>query len=91
MHHSDQTEPRFAVSDDVGSAQVIGMDFEDHKQGEAFTFDLNNFGYPIENFKDIPEGEYWVQAYVVKYETFNRADGHTIKMPMDQWEGRQWV
>lgn len=90
MHHSDQTEPRFAVSDDVGSAQVIGMDFENHKQGEAFTFDLNNFGYPIENFKDIPEGEYWVQAYVVKYETFNRADGHTIKMPMDQWEGRQW-
>ena len=90
FHHDEKTEPRFAVSDDINSAQVIGMDFEDYQKGEAFKFDLDEFGYPIENWKDIPEGEYWVQAYIVKYETFNRSDGHTIKMPMDQWEGRQW-
>lgn len=90
FHHSDKTEPRFAVSDDINSAQVIGMDFEDYQQGKAFNFDLNEFGYPIENWQDIPEGEYWVQAYIVKHETFSRSDGHTIKMPMDQWEGRQW-
>lgn len=90
FHHDEGTEPRFAVSDDVHSAQVIGMDFENHQIGESFEFDISGFGYPIENYKDIPSGEYWVQAYVVKYETFNRSDGHTIKMPMDQWEGRQW-
>jgi hypothetical protein len=90
FHHSDKTEPRFAVSDDINSAQVIGMDFEDYQRGKAFNFDLNEFGYPIENWQDIPEGEYWVQAYIVKHETFSRSDGHTIKMPMDQWEGRQW-
>jgi hypothetical protein len=90
FHHNDKTEPRFAVSDDISSAQVIGMDFEDYQKGKTFNFELNEFGYPIENWQDIPEGEYWVQAYIVKYETFNRSDGHTIKMPMDQWEGRQW-
>lgn len=90
FHHNDKTEPRFAVSDDINSAQVIGTDFEDYKTGEALSLDLNEFGYPIENYQNIPEGEYWVQAYIVKYETFNRSDGHTIKMPMDQWEGRQW-
>jgi len=90
FHHNEKTEPRFAVSDDISSAQVIGMDFEDYQTGQTLNLDLNGFGYPIENYKNIPEGEYWVQAYIVKHETFNRSDGHTIKMPMDQWEGRQW-
>ncbi|WP_194972835.1 hypothetical protein [Aquiflexum lacus] len=90
FHHNDKAEPRFAVSDDINSAQVIGMDFEDYQSGQALSFNLNEFGYPIENYQNIPEGEYWVQAYIVKHEIFNRSDGHTIKMPMDQWEGRQW-
>lgn len=90
LHHSDNSEPRFAVNDDVTSAQVIGMDFEAYETGKGFNFNLNEFGYPIANWKDIPHGEYWVQAYIVKYETFNRSDGFTVKMPMDQWEGRQW-
>jgi hypothetical protein len=90
FHHNDGTEPRFAVNDEVTSAQVIGMDFENYQSGQSLRFDLNEFGYPIEHWKNIPKGDYWVQAYIVKYETFDRADGHTIKMPMDQWEGRQW-
>jgi hypothetical protein len=90
LHHSDDSEPRFAVNDDVSSAQVMGMDFEAYETGKGFDFNLNEFGYPIANWKDIPHGEYWVQAYIVKYETFSRSDGFTVKMPMDQWEGRQW-
>ncbi|MEM8900845.1 MAG: alpha/beta hydrolase-fold protein, partial [Bacteroidota bacterium] len=30
------------------------------------------------------------QALLHKYETFNRADGHTVKLPMDRGEGQQW-
>jgi len=41
--------------------------------------------------KDIPAGEYYVQALVNRYETFKRSDGHTIKMPMDQGEGQKWT
>jgi hypothetical protein len=90
FHHNEKVEPRFSINDDVSSAQVIGMDIESYKGGEDVTFDLSAFGYPEENWEDIPKGEYWVQAYFIKYETFNKADGHSIKMPMDQWEGRQW-
>lgn len=90
LHHNDDREPRFAISDEVGSAQVIGIDFENYQNGKDFDFNMEALGYPKENWKDIPQGDYWVQAYVIKYETFDRADGHSIKMPMDQWEGRQW-
>ncbi len=31
-----------------------------------------------------------MQALLVKYETFHRADGKTVKLPMDQGEGRHW-
>ncbi|MCS4434053.1 hypothetical protein [Aquiflexum gelatinilyticum] len=91
FHHDEKTEPRFAVSDDVTSAQVMGMDFEDYQAGNSLSFDFGTFGYPIENWQEIPAGDYWVQAFIVKHETFNRAGGHVIKMPVDQWEGRQWA
>ncbi|WP_194776395.1 alpha/beta hydrolase-fold protein [Pararhodonellum marinum] len=90
IHHNDQVEPRFAVSDEVGSAQVFGMDFEDHPTDQDFSFELDTFGYPVEKWEDLPDGEFHIQAYLIPYETFERADGHTIKMPMDQGEGRQW-
>jgi hypothetical protein len=47
-------------------------------------------GYPIESLSDVPPGAYHVQALLHRYETFNRADGHTVKMPMDRGEGQQW-
>lgn len=31
-----------------------------------------------------------MQALLHKYETFHRADGHTVKLPMDRGEGQQW-
>ncbi len=39
---------------------------------------------------DLKPGEYWVQALLHRYETFKRADGHTVKLPMDRGEGQQW-
>jgi hypothetical protein len=38
----------------------------------------------------LPPGEYWVQAVLHRYETFHRADGHTVKLPPDRGEGQQW-
>ena len=43
------------------------------------------------SINDIPAGTYSVQALVHKYETFKRADGHTVKLPMDRGEGQQWA
>ena len=37
-----------------------------------------------------PAGEYWVQPFVNVYTKFARADGHTVWLHMDQWEGQNW-
>lgn len=84
-------EPRFGISDNVRTNQVFGMDFENYQSGESINFDTESFGYPIESLSEIPEGEYTVQAFIQKHETFVRSDGHTVKLPMDQGEGRQWA
>jgi hypothetical protein len=52
--------------------------------------DASAWGYPIRSLKDVPPGEYFVQAVLNKYETFHRADGKTIKLHMDQGEGQHW-
>lgn len=90
FHHDDQVEPRFALSDEVNSAQVFGMDFRNFESGKPLIFDAGAFGYPVENLKALPHGNYFVQAFIIKYEIFARSDGHTVQMPMDQGEGRQW-
>ncbi|MDV7399699.1 hypothetical protein RZS08_50260, partial [Arthrospira platensis SPKY1] len=79
-------EPRFQLSDEPGTAQVLGIDVEGWKVGEPLTFDSSIFGYPAESLRDIPFGYYWVQAVFHHYETFRRADGHVVKLPMDRGE-----
>ena len=49
-----------------------------------------NRGHPVASLRDIPAGEYWVQPFVNVYTRFPRADGHTVWMHMDQWEGQDW-
>ncbi len=84
------SEPRFQVREDFKSAQIFGLDVEDWKPAEIRFFNGKEFGYPIQNLADLPQGEYFVQAVLHKYETFHRKDGHTVKMPMDRGEGQQW-
>jgi enterochelin esterase-like enzyme len=47
-------------------------------------------GHPIATLKDVPAGEYWMQAFVNVYTRFARADGKTVWLHMDQWEGQDW-
>ncbi len=37
------------------------------------------YGYPLPTIAELPEGDYWVQAVLNKYTTFDRADGFSIK------------
>ena len=68
----------------------FGVDFEDLKPGEAVVIDASTLGYPFESLADLPPGDYYVQAVLNKYTKFERADGHTVWMHMDQWEGQNW-
>ncbi len=87
-----RTEPR-AQSDQYranSTRPIFGVDVDRLKPGESVIVDDKVAGWPARNLKDVPPGDYWVQALLNRYETFHRSDGHTIKMPMDQGEGQHW-
>jgi len=83
-------EPRFQISDGPGTQLVFGKDVENWTPGQQMHFGPAEFGYPIPSLAKVPAGEYYVQVLLHTYETFERADGHTVKLPMDNGEGQQW-
>lgn len=87
---NNKTEPRNQLSDDAPSQLVFGLNAEGLKPGQGAIIDASVFGYPLKSLSQLPAGEYWVQAMLHRYETFKRADGHTVKLPMDRGEGQQW-
>ena len=60
------------------------------KPGQPVTLDDAAFGYPVRYLHDVPAGDYFVQVVLNEYETFHRADGPTVKLPMDRGEGQHW-
>jgi hypothetical protein len=87
-----RTEPRMQ-SDQYranSTRPIFGVDVEALEPGQEVVIDDAIVGWPARSLKDIPAGDYFVQALLNRYETFHRGDGHTIKMPMDQGEGQHW-
>lgn len=83
-------EPRFQISDGPTTQLAFGIDVDRLVPGGEAIFDASVLGYPIDSLGDIPPGRYRVQALLHRYETFHRADGHVVKLPMDRGEGQQW-
>jgi hypothetical protein len=85
-------EPRFQVrgTDVAKSQQVFGIDVDGWKPGQEAFFDGGVLGFPAESLAEVKPGTYRVQALLHRYETFRRADGHVVKLPMDRGEGQQW-
>lgn len=71
-------------------APLFGQNIENLAAGISATIDANTFGHPVQSLRDIPAGEYWVQPFVNVYTKFARADGKTVWLHMDQWEGQNW-
>ncbi|MEP6620723.1 MAG: alpha/beta hydrolase-fold protein [bacterium] len=69
---------------------LFGTNVENLPAGQTAVIDVSAFGHPVQSLRDIPAGEYRVQAFVNVYTKFTRADGHTVWMHMDQWEGQHW-
>jgi|SRR5579862_1451334 len=82
-------EPRLQVNQ-VDGIPFYGKDVERLAPGAVTSFDETVYGYPVESLREIPDGEYWVQALVSVYSEFKRADGHTVWMHDDRWEGQHW-
>ena len=83
-------EPRFQIGDSATTQQIFGVDVDGLEPGVDAMFDASVLGYPLASMKDVPPGDYWVQALLHRYETFHRSDGHTVKLPMDRGEGQHW-
>jgi len=86
----DSEEPRFQIKDGPKTQLAFGIDVEGLAPGEEASIGTDVLGYPVDSLADLPAGTYTVQALLHRYETFHRADGHTVKLPMDRGEGQQW-
>jgi len=83
-------EPRLQISNSVRTQMLFGLDVDAMKPNQPVTIDDAAFGYPVRYLHDVPPGDYFVQVVLHKYETFHRADGTTVKLPMDRGEGQHW-
>src|SRR5258708_3659616 len=87
-----KTEPRFQTDQYRANSTrpIFGTDVDRLRPDQTVAIDDAIVGWPVRSVKDIPAGDYFVQALINRYETFARGDGHTVKMPMDQGEGQHW-
>lgn len=81
-------EPRLQIG--RTGVPFFGRDVEHLAPEQIVSIDAGDLGAPLDSIADIPAGDYFVQAMVVVYTEFHRADGHVVWMHDDQWEGQRW-
>src|SRR3954462_2259904 len=86
---ADNKTPPVQQTDPEG-VPLFSKYVEDLKPGAPVSFDAGYRGHPLGSLRDLPPGEYWVPPFVNVSTRFPRADGHTVWMHMDQWEGQDW-
>lgn len=86
-------EPRTHVDPDdpLISPYLFGLNVEGLKAAQTVVLDEAAFGWPARHLSQLPEGDYYVQAVLNRYETFHLADGRVLKLPPDRGEGQQWA
>jgi hypothetical protein len=84
-------EPRFQAGGYSASVPFFGVDVGALAPGGTAVVDAHTLGFPLASLKDVPAGDYYVQALINVYTQFHRADGHTIWAHMDQWEGQHFT
>src|SRR5205807_1186614 len=68
----------------------FGVDVTALAAGTPGVIDATTLGYPLASLKEIPAGDYYVQGLLNVYSELHRADGHTLWLHDDQWEGQQF-
>jgi hypothetical protein len=90
LSNDPSEEPRMQISLAPRTQMIFGVDVDTLQPGQSATIDDSAFGYPVRFLHDVKPGEYYMQVVLNRYETFHRADGHTVKLHMDQGEGQHW-
>jgi len=90
-------EPREQIG--VNGVPFWGMDVIDMGAGDSVVLDASGgargevsaggvIGYPLADFAALPAGDYWIQPFLNVYTTFERADGHTVRMHLNSGAGQ---
>ena len=90
LSNDSSDEPRMQIDDTPRSQMVFGVTVDGWKPGEPVIVGDSAQGYPRRRLKDVPPGDYTVQAVLNVYETFHRSDGKTVKLAPDRGEGQHW-
>lgn len=90
VSRSDTPEPRLQVGSWNSRVEFLGKDVQGIAPGESVGLDALTLGFPFRSIRELPAGDYYVQAVFNVYTRFARADGHVIWAHMDQWEGQQF-
>jgi hypothetical protein len=90
LSNDPSDEPRMQINDTPKTQMIFGVDVDGMQPGQAKIVDASAAGYPLKSLRDVPAGNYYAQVVLHCYETFHRADGYTVKMPMDRGEGQHW-
>jgi hypothetical protein len=80
-------EPELRLQD---SPQFFAIEANQWKPDQVAVIDEKTLGYPFRNLKDVPAGDYYVQAFANVYVEYPRADGHVI-WGLDQWNGQDFT
>ena len=86
----DKPEPRLQAGSLGDSGPFFGVDVDALAPEKSAVIDASTPGSPVRSLRDVPAGDYYVQALVNVYTEFHRADGHTVWLHMDQWEGQHF-
>ena len=95
IYTKDDVEPRVAAyqssRDFVARVPFFAADVDSLKPGESAVVDTSALGYPLGNLRDLPAGDYYVQAVMNVYTQYHRTDGHTIWARQGDWDGQRWA
>jgi hypothetical protein len=87
---ANDPEPRLQVGGWRSKTELLAADIDGLQPGGTATVDALALGFPLKSVRELPAGDYYVQALFNVYTRFQRSDGHTIFAHMDQWEGQQF-
>lgn len=90
LSNDPSDEPRMQIDDTLKSQMIFGVTVDGWKPGQPVEIGDDAQGYPRASLKDVPAGDYTIQAVLNIYETFHRGDGKTVKLAPDRGEGQHW-
>ncbi|HMK29455.1 MAG TPA: alpha/beta hydrolase-fold protein [Terriglobales bacterium] len=84
-------EPRMQIGWWYERTPFFGLDVSEMQPGQRAILDSTSPGFPLASMRDIPEGDYYVQAVMNVYTRVHRSDGKTLWVHLDQGEGQDFT